>query len=82
MVILYATIVSSCWIIGSRSCLSKALFQKRSMNTSAFIQKNHGRYNFLKSVICVGEKLTSLDYADVILGEAIENEISLKSKNT
>jgi hypothetical protein len=78
MVILYAIIVSSCWIIGSRNCLSKAVFQKRSMNIYAFIQKNHGRYNFLKSVECVEEKLTSLDCADVILEEAIENGISLK----
>ena len=59
--------------LGVEICLSKALFQKKSMNTSAFIQKNHGRYNLLKSVEYVEEKLTSLDYADAIREGEIDN---------
>lgn len=71
---LYAIIVSNYWMIGSRICLSKALFQQRLTNTSVFIQKNHGRYNLKKNVECVEVKLMSLDYADVILVEEIENK--------
>ena len=80
MDIQYATIVSSYWITGSRNCLYRASFQKRSTTISGFIQRSHGRYNLKKSVGSAGVKLMSLDCVGAIKEEGIETGISIRSK--